>query len=183
MNFRCVFVLPLALAASLVAAGCGGSDESSAEAWAGSVCAEANDWADEVDAALDTVADRGLALDEKDVREAADRLADATDELGTGLEELGPPETDSGGRAQEELDTLSAELREQLDEIGGALVGDQEPLEVVAPIATALAAAANQLQESLDSLERLDPAGELAEGFRNSDECEALRERIAAAGS
>jgi ABC-type transporter Mla subunit MlaD len=179
VNLGRVAVLLLLLAAG----GCGGDDTSSAERWAGDVCTEVNEWADEVDAALETFADGGLALDEQEVRAAVDRVADATDELRTDLNALGPPETESGREAQEELEGLADDLREQLEAVEDALRRADEPLEAVAAIAGTLEATAKQLQERLDTLERLDPAGELADGFRNSDECKDLRERIREAGS
>ena len=176
-------LLLLVLAALLAAAGCGGDDEGSPEAWASSVCGSVNDWADEVDAALESVTEQGLALEEGDVRDAVDQVGEATEDLGNALDDLGPPETESGQAAQEELETLRDDIREQVDELDRALGRNPEPLQAVAAVATALAAAARGLQEGLDSLEGLDPGGELADAFESSEDCDALRERIENAGS
>lgn len=178
-----VTALALVLAATLGAAGCGGEDEGSAEDWASSVCSNLNDWADEVDSAFESLSEEGLALDESDVRGAVDGVTEATDELVDDLDDLGAPESDSAGRARDELDALGDDLRGQLAAIERALEGEREPLEVVAAVTTALAAASTLLQETLDDLEGLDPAGELVAGFRNAEDCDTLRERIAGGGS
>lgn len=153
MFLRCVSaVAPVGLAATLLLAGCGGSDGSDTERWAGDVCGAANEWAGDVDGALESVAEEGLALDEEDVRMAISRIGEATDELGTAMDELGPPETESGERAREELQALGEAIRGQLDDVERALGGDPAPLEAVATVAAALAAASSRVQVSLDTL-------------------------------
>jgi hypothetical protein len=178
-----VAVLLIAIAGALLVAGCGDSDDGSSDDWAANVCAEVDEWVDEVDATFESLAERGSQLDEDDVQTAADRVTEATDELEAGLDDLGPPETEESRQARQELESLGDALRGHVDEIEGALAGDREPLEAVAAVATAFAAAANDLQRSLDTLERLDPGGELAEDFRTADECVALRERFEDTGS
>lgn len=177
MRLPAVAVPLLALAVGLAAAACGGDDRS-VETWATTVCAEVNEWADDVDVAIETFADQGLAVDQDDVRRAASSVADATESLEADLNELGPPETEAGRRAREELESLSEALRGRLDEIEGAIDSDAQPLEVVAMIAAALASAANEVQETMDALEGIDPGGELAAAFRESDQCDTLRRRI-----
>ena len=110
-------------------------------------------------------------------------MGEATDELANDLEELGAPELESGQQAQEEVRSLLDALGEQYEAAQQALAANLAPLETVARIATALSAAAAQLQATLDDLEGLDLGGELAEAFRNSDECEALREQMENVGS
>ena len=175
-----VRLLLLALVLVTALAGCAGDDDSGD--WAGGVCAEVNDWADEVDATIESLGEQGLELDEDDLRAAADRVSEATDELEAGLEDLGPPETEQGQEAEAELERLADELREQLGVIEGAL-GGNDPLEGAATVATAFAAAANEVQRSIDTLESLDPGGELADDFEDSDECDELRERVENTGS
>ena len=174
-------VVVLVLAVLTIAVGCGG-DDGSGDDWAGDVCAEVNDWADEVDATIESLGEQGLELDEDDLRAAADRVSEATDDLEAGLEDLGPPETEQSQEAEAELERLADELREQLGVIEGAL-GGNDPLEAAATVATAFAAAANEVQRSIDTLESLDPGGELADDFEDSDECDELRERVENTGS
>lgn len=175
--------LTLLLAIVLLLPACGGDGGGNAEEWAGSVCGDVSEWLTDVDGALETIGAEGLGLDEADLREAVDRVGEATDELTGDLGQLGPPEIDAAERAREELEKLLAELREQYDAAEQALAASLEPLETIARLASALAAAANQLQATFDELEGLDPGGELADGFRESDDCVALREQIADLGS
>lgn len=178
MLARRLGVLALLVSAALLVTGCGG-DDGDAEDWAGSVCSEVNEWVADIDSTVQSLTDDGLDLDEADIREAADSVREATDELAADLEELEPPETENAQEAEEELETLREELRSQLDVIDRALTGSGEPLRTVARVATALASAADQLEASYANLERLDPGGELEEAFRSSDDCEELREQIA----
>ena len=175
-------LLALTLAVGLALSGCGGDDGGGAEAWAEDVCVDISEWVGEVDSAVASLTDGGLTLDEADLREAADRVGEATDELAAGIEELGVPEVEDGERAQTEVRSLLEALRDQYEAAQQALAASLEPLETVARIATALSAAATELQASLDDLTGLDPAGELGDAFRSSEDCDALRERVASIG-
>lgn len=175
-------LLALTLAVSFALSGCGGDGES-AEDWADDVCVNIGEWVGEVDSAVESLTEGGLALDEADLREAADRVGEATEELGADLEELGAPEVEGVERAQAELRSLLEALRDQYEAAQQALAASLEPLQTVARIATALSAAATQLQSSLDDLARIDPAGELADAFRSSDGCATLREQVASIGA
>lgn len=173
----------LLVAALMIVAGCGGgADEGSAEAWADDVCGSLNDWFVDVDAALEGLTDEGLQLDSADVDEAVGAVGDATDELGNELDRLGPPETESGEQAEDVVTDLRATLRDDVDEIEGALSGDSPPLEVVSTVAAALASAADALQAGYDTLVGLDGGGELEAAFEDSDECNALREQLQGIG-
>ena len=176
-----LLVLPLAVACLL--AGCGGDDDGGAEEWASSVCTHVGEWVDEVDQTIQSLTDAGLALEEADLKEAADAVGEATDELAADLRELEPPEVNAAQRARAELETLLERLREQYERAQDALAASLEPLEIVARIATALSAAAAALQQTVDNLRGLDPGGELAEAFRDSEDCDALQEQMANIGS
>lgn len=171
------------LGAAVALAGCGGDDDGGAEGWASSLCSDVGEWVGEIDSTVESLTENGLALDEADLREAADSVGEATDELANDLEELGGPEVESGQQAQEEVRSLLDALGEQYEAAQQALEANLAPLETVARIATALSEAAAQLQTTLDDLAGLDPGGELAEAFRDSDECEALREQMENVGS
>jgi hypothetical protein len=176
-----LLVLPLAIA--LAVAGCGGDDGADAESWASSVCSEVGEWVGDVDETLQSLTDDGLALDEADLSRAADDVGEATEDLAAELDELGLPEVESARRARAELERLLERLRDLYDQARKALSENLEPLETVARIATALSAAAAQLQATFDDLRDVDPGGELAQAFRESEDCEALREQMASIGS
>jgi hypothetical protein len=179
---RRFWLLALSPALFLGVSGCGGDDGGGAEGWADDVCVNVSEWVGEVDAAVESLTEGGLALDEADLREAADRVGEATEELAADIEELGVPEVEDGARAGAEVRSLLEALRDQYEAAQQALAASLEPLETVARIATALSAASRELQATLDDLAGLDPAGELADAFRNSDDCDALREQVASIG-
>jgi len=93
------FVVSLVVAAALSAAGCGEDEQAGVEGWANSVCGNLSEWITDVDGAVKSLTEDGLALDEDDLRDAVDQARDATDELTEDLRDLGPPETPSGQRA------------------------------------------------------------------------------------
>lgn len=167
----------LVLAAAAVPAGCGG-DDAGTERWANDVCTSLGAWIDDVDGALESLGDEGLELQAEDVRAAAADIREATGQLAGDLGDLGPPDTASAERAEGELETLRAELQTQLERIEAAAETSRDPLELAATVATALAAASNQLEATFQRLQDLDPGGELEEGFRDAEACDELRERV-----
>jgi hypothetical protein len=169
-------VLAPALAAMLLAAGCGGG-ESDDERWANGVCSTLGDWVTEVDAAAREVTEKGLGLVEADVRAAAERVGDATEELGRGLDELEPPESDSAAEAEAELRELRESLDDQLEETRRALEAAGAPIEAVTRVAAALGAAAAGVEASLRRL------GEVEDAFADAGACDELRRRASTLGS
>ena len=166
----------------LLAAGCGGDDEGSAEAWADDVCGSLNGWFEDVDAALEGLTDEGLQLDRADVDGAVQAVGDATDELGNELDELEPLETESGQQAEAVVTDLRETLADDVETIQGALSGDSPPLEAVSEVAAALASAADALQAGYDALVELDAGGELESAFEDADGCDELRQQLAEIG-
>jgi hypothetical protein len=173
-------LLVIALALVLAVGGCGGDDDDSgsAETWASSVCADLSEWITDIDASVKSVTDEGLGINEDTLREAVDEARTATDQVREDLDQLEAPDTDAGEQAKEELDNLREELREQADAVEQAVEGDGGPLEVAGTVAAALSTAINQLKESFENLQGVDPGGEIEDAFRNSDECDSLREQI-----
>ena len=163
----------------LLAAGCGGDDEGSAEAWADDVCGSLNGWFEDVDAALEGLTDEGLQLDRADVDGAVQAVGDATDELGNELDELEPLETESGQQAEAVVTDLRETLADDVETIQGALSGDSPPLEAVSEVASALASAADALQAGYNALVELDAGGELESAFEDADSCDELRQQLA----
>lgn len=177
-----VGLLALIAAAVLLPGGCGGDDEESAESWASSVCSNLSEWLTDVEGAVTSLTEEG-ALDEAALRTAVDETRDATDELASDLEQLDPPETEGSQEAEEELDELTAELRDQSEEVERALDANGEPLALAATVGAALSAAANQLRQAFENLQGLDRGGELGDAFRDSEDCDSLREQVENLGS
>jgi methyl-accepting chemotaxis protein len=177
------FVVSLVVGVVLSAAGCGEDEQAGVEGWANGVCGNLSEWITDVDGAVTSLTEDGLALDEDDLRDAVDQTQDATDELTEDLRDLGPPETPSGQRAALELDALISDLQEQVDRVEQAVSGTDGLLEVATSVAAAVAAAVARLEETVDVLRQLDAGGELEAAFTNADDCESLRQQVDDIGS
>jgi hypothetical protein len=176
-------ILSAASLMALAAVGCGGDDEDSAEAWANDVCTSLSTWLTEIDESVQSLTEGGLATDEEDIRAAVDQVGDATDELADDLEELSPPETDSGEEARSELQSLATRLRSEVEAVQQAVESDGEALSVTSTVSTSVSNAATAVQSTFDELEGVDAGGELEDAFENADECESFRDQIDELGS
>jgi hypothetical protein len=177
-----------ALAATLalvlvLAAGCGGDDEDSAESWANDVCSSLSTWLSEIDEAVSSLTEEGLSTNEEDLRSAVDQVADATSALGDDLQELGPPETEGGEQARSEIESLATALRSEVESVQQAVEADDDALAVTSAVSMSISMSASEVQSTLSSLEGLDPGGELEEGFENADECDSFRDQVEDLGS
>jgi membrane protein implicated in regulation of membrane protease activity len=170
-------VLVLSLAA------CGGDDESASEEYANGVCSSLSTWVTDIEETVRSLTDAGLSVTREDIQTAFDESRDATDTLVNDLEELGPPETDDGQAAQEQLDGLATQLRQQLDLIQEAIDSGGGLTAIAASVSTAVAAAANAVNTTYQNLQGLDPAGELGDAFDSSDDCESLQSELDEIGS
>jgi membrane protein implicated in regulation of membrane protease activity len=171
--------LTVVLALALALGGCGGDDdEDQAESWANDVCSSLSTWVTDVDEAVSSVADAGLAIDEEDVDEAVDQVADATDELAEDLEELGPPETEGSEEARSELESLTTTLRTEVETVRQAVDSDSGTAELASTVTASISTASADVSSTLEHLEGVDPGGELEDGFENADECDSFRDQI-----
>lgn len=159
-------------------------DESSdAEAWAGSVCASVSDWRAAIVALADVQAGE---LSADTLREKIDEAEAATAELVSELQDLGPPDLESGSTLEQELNEITASLRNEVD----ALQADaQQALAAGSPdeFLRGLVALAPRFQSLLTGagavIERLETApmvaaedrAELQAAFEDADECQELR--------
>jgi hypothetical protein len=172
------------LVAVVLLAGCGGDSGSSAsEDYANNVCGDLSTWVTDVNGAITSLTDAGLATDKEDVQSAVDQATSATNDLLSSLEALGPPETDAGEQAKSELDTLGATLRQQIETVEQALDADTGAVALAATVTAALSTAASAVESTYNDLRGLDPGGELEEGFQNADDCRSLRDQVDEIGS
>jgi hypothetical protein len=173
-----------ALVVVVLFTGCGGDSGSSAsEDYANSVCGDLSAWVTDVNGAITSLTDAGLATDREDVQSSVDQATDATDDLLNSLEELGAPETDAGQQAKSELDTLGATLRQQIETVEQALDADTGAVALAATVTAALSSATNAVESAYNELRGLDPGGELEDAFQNADDCKSLRDQVDAIGS
>ena len=174
----------LALTATLAfaAAGCGGSEPSASEQWAGDVCSAVGDWQDQIEKSASDIREHiqspgadTLAAIESEIQEAADASSQLADEL----KSLEPPDTEAGRQAQQELDSLADQVDETVDKTRETIdnlpdnASLTEVASAVAPLLPSLQALATNVSDSLGSVK--ERGSELKEGFDKADSCERYR--------
>ena len=156
-------------------AGCGSDDESATEQWAGDVCSELSSWVTDVEDAVRSLTEKGLALERADVEATTEDVKEATDALVDGLAELGPPETEGGEEARSQLDGLGTQLQQQLDDAEQELQSGELTL---VNVTTAIATAASAVSTTFESLQSLDVSDELRDAFETAGTCDSLRDQV-----
>src|SRR4051794_13579748 len=168
-------------AAAVLAAGCGGDDETpSATAWAGDVCSAVTTWKDAVTASAATLTAGGSGSASDRVDTAVSGVRDATTELADDLHGLGAPDTESGAQAKDAIDSLAGELSDDVDTVQKAVddaSGVNGALTAVSTVTATLAAMGNSVSATVDQLRTLDAKGELTQAFDDADSCAALSEQ------
>jgi septal ring factor EnvC (AmiA/AmiB activator) len=167
---------------AVLAAGCGGSDTSAEEEWAGDICTAVSGWQDQVqqstDEAREALQSPGsgtLAAIDAEVRE----ITDATDELGDDLRELEPPDTEAGEQAKRELDTFATQL--QATATNTKETFDNLPEDAgITELANALEPLIPSIQSLIESASSTftavkESGSELEQGFDDADSCERYR--------
>ena len=169
-----VLLLPV-LAAALLAAGCGGSDDetSGASDWASSVCSAVSTWKTSVSSAATSI--QGGNLSESSLEGAVDDVTEATKTLADDLKDAGKPDTADGQKAKDVVDQLAEEIEDGAQTIGDAIDDGTGLLEAISTITGTLATMGDQVGAAVDQLEQLEPAGELKDALNNADECSSLR--------
>ena len=172
-------ILICVAAAALVVAGCGGDDESASEAWAGDFCTAAADWRSSID---DVVAQfqSPSDLSTDSVHGAIDDGLDATDTFLNEVRSLGAPETEAGEEAAGIVDSMTStiqstedELRKEFESSSGDSLS--ELLGKLGQAATQIEQMGQGVQASLQQLETLEPAQELADALKDNEDCAAAQ--------
>jgi len=162
---------------AVVAAGCGGSDdsESAATQWAGDVCTAVNTWRSDISTTANSVTSNPTRAG---LQQAADEAKRTTETLIDTLKGLGAPDTDSGDQARSALDTLSSGLQGDVDTIQKAVQdasGVQGLLGAVSEVSAALANISSELSDALDELGSLrDVDDQLRQAFTDAESCDGL---------
>lgn len=151
---------------------------SQAQVWAGDVCVAVAEWQDELAVARATVTDFAN-LSPAALEDAIDDVSTATEELVRDLDRLGDPGTEAGGRAREELTSLSDALADERQALADAAsapaTGLDERREQVSSMTAALRAMVSQAQRTVQELRDLDGAEELTQAFDGAAECGDVR--------
>jgi hypothetical protein len=174
----------LVAALSVAASGCGGDDQSGAEQWADSVCTDLNTWADSMTTAITGVMSQGLGVTSSDLRAAANQAQSATSRLVDDLREIGPPDTESGEQAQQELqqlgDSIEQHANKTRDLVEGAPGSGAGLVATARSVLVEIGAAADQVKGALTSLQQA--GDDIRDGIQGSDACSQLRDRDFAGG-
>jgi methyl-accepting chemotaxis protein len=164
-----------AIALSIVAAGCGGSDTAKdpTAAWASGFCSAVTSWTDELQTVTSQFTDTSN-LSQDGLQSAANDVRDATENLVGDLKDLGAPETDSGQEVKTAVDGLSTTLENEsasIDETAQEVTGITSLPSAITSISTSLAAMATSFSEAFQAIEKADVSGELQAALQDSPEC------------
>lgn len=176
----------LALVGALaLTTGCGGSSDgeqqpqqTATEAWADDVCSSVSNWIVSVEHSQAMLGDKSN-LTAGNVRHALKFVADATSAFVADLKDIGPPDTEAGQAAAQQLSTLSDELQKQSDVVTSALDQSsgnlQELLAQLSAVSGALSTMVADTTKSVNDIRQLDGAAELESAFQDSPTCQQLR--------
>jgi hypothetical protein len=167
---------------AFAAAGCGGSEPSASEEWAGDVCSAVGDWQDQIEQSAADIREQvqspgadTLAAIQSEIEEGVD----ASNELADELRSLEPPDTDAGEQAQQEIDSLADLVETTVDKTKETIdnlpenASLTEVAQAVAPLLPDLQALVTNASASLTSVQKR--GSELKEGFDKADSCERYR--------
>ena len=191
---RRIATLGAVLACTVAAAGCGGGDDDSSSSdsettaessdetmplddWVDGVCTAVLTWSDTVTTATQDLGNPET-LSAETFNEAATATADATRTLADDVSVLGPPDTEAGAEAQEELSTLSDNVSAEVDTLSDATSDESStPDDLVAQLDTisqALTGIGSEVETSLETIGELDGADELKDAVASSTTCQQV---------
>jgi hypothetical protein len=172
------------VALATLAVGCGGKNSRSSQStsaastsapdWANGLCSAVSTWSTSVQTTTTSLKGN---VTEDSLKSASAGVTKATDEFVNDLKGLGTPDTDSGKKAKETLDTLAGQLKTNVQTIDKAVKevsGTSSALTAVSTVSSTLVTVGDQVTTAFTSIQQLDTKGELDQAFRNSEECKKL---------
>jgi hypothetical protein len=175
-----VAVVACVASLALLAAGCGGDDDSSgaapAEEWADSFCSALATWTNDLEAAAEPLSDLS-SLSEESIRQAADDAKNATETLTESMRSLGAPDTSSGDQVESSVEDLATELESGAQEIEDAVADVSNVADVPAAlgtVTTTLSELGREVGGALQTIGDADASGELETAFESADSCGEL---------
>ena len=162
---------------ALLAAGCGGSDESSSasptDEWAEGFCNAITTWTDSLQSVTEQFSSPS-SLSTSALEDAANDVKSSTGTLVDDLRELGAPDTESGQAVKDSIDELSTTLESEVANIQSAADGVSGLTglpSAISSITTSLAAMGTAFASTLQALESADAKGELQTALEDSPAC------------
>jgi hypothetical protein len=172
-----LLVVPFLAVALVLAAGCGGSDDSDTSAtdqWADDLCSAITTWTGAISSATQEL----KSNPSKDgLQSAADEAKSATETFSDDLKGLGKPDTEAGQQAKDELDQLSSELSDEAQKLEAAtqdVSGVSGLASAVTSVTGTLTTMGSQLSSAFSDLQSLDAKGELESALEQSSSCQSL---------
>jgi len=169
------------VALATLAAGCGGksssSQSTSAADWANGLCSAVSTWSTSVQTTTTSLKGN---VTEDSLKSASAEVTKATDEFVNDLKGLGTPDTESGKKAKETLDTLAGQLKTNVQTIDKAVKevsGTSGALKAVSTVSSTLVTVGDQVTTAFTSIQQLDTKGELDKAFKDSEDCKALNKQ------
>ncbi len=171
----------LVLALALVAAGCGGNDDETAEVtptaqWAEGFCTAIVDWLGALEAATGQLRNY-KSLSQEGFDQAGTDIRSATEDLSAELRALGAPETESGEEARQAVETFAtaaeaglADIEQAVDDVFGGMTISA----AIVPVTAALTSINQAYTALFESLRKLEPKKELQDALKDAESCDAL---------
>ena len=166
---------------AFMAAGCGGG-QSSEEKWASSVCTSISDWQQQLqkevnDARSKLQSPQAGTLDA--VKTDVQQAADATKQLASNLTGLGAPNTSSGTQAKQQLDALSTQLANTVNQAKQSVASIpknatlSQSVSQLSALGPSLQSLATNTKTTLNSIK--SSSSDLKKGFDKADSCKQLQ--------
>jgi archaellum component FlaC len=174
------------VALATLASGCGGKSSSSqstsaastsAADWANGLCSAVSTWSTSVQTTTTSLKGN---VTEGSLKSASADVTKATDEFVNDLKGLGTPDTESGKKAKETLDTLSGQLKtnaQTIDKAVNEVSGTSSALKAVSTVSSTLVTVGDQVTTAFTSIQQVDTKGELDQAFKDADACKTLNKR------
>ena len=170
-------------ALALVAAGCGGSDETTTSAettataeWADGFCTAITTWTDSIKSVTEQFTDLS-SFSQDGLEAAANDVQDATNTLVDDLQGLGAPDTESGQAVKDSLDELTSTVESEvatIEETAQGVSGITGIPGAASSIQTSLTAMSTALNSTLQTVESADAKGEIQTALEDSPACADL---------
>jgi hypothetical protein len=158
---------------AVLAAGCGGSDDSDETTqWADSLCTAMTTWTQSLSDAASSI--QGNGLSRSAIQSAIDDAKTATQTFVDDLRDLGAPDTQAGADAQDAINDLASDLSDDIDDAQSAVEQASTLPGAISAVTNALTTMSNQVSSTFTELGQLDPKGELEQAFGDAESCKSL---------
>jgi hypothetical protein len=162
----------------LLAAGCGKSSKpETAQEWANSFCSSVTTWKNSVTSTVSSL--KGSSLTKDSITSAFDDFKSATKTFENDVKKLGKPPTKSGDQAKQDVDNLTSQVDDSVQALQSAVnnasSGAGGILSAVSVASTEFTKVKTEVQSTFQSLQQLEPGGELQQAFQQSESCKSLK--------